>query len=133
VYFKVRGDNLISRRTTLLLVDIYYNLFTKHYTKDKTGYRNYHRIKKDELVEFLFKKEYDEKFIALIKKLNISNPKKLKEFIRGLQTGESLEGLVEDKNESGQFYLKNLIEDILDSIDSIESDKVINRIIVNVK
>ena len=69
---------MIDNKIASLIAEIYYENFTKHNQGGVTGYGSFHRIKKEELSEYLYEQEFDDNFISLIKDINSTTPKKLK-------------------------------------------------------
>lgn len=104
---------MISRRTTLIVADVYVEAFR---------HSNRHTTNAAKLYDFLFRFDYAAEFCALARKIarrNHGASRSLKDFILQLHTGESLKNLgsrslsPEVCAKLGQEYLHKLTEDIL--------------------
>jgi len=88
---------MISRRTTLILSEVYAKSFYSSYTTSGgRGTTRRYRVNVDELYDFLFSNNYPAWFCNLTKKTadyadtSANATRKLKEFIMRLHTGETI-------------------------------------------
>jgi hypothetical protein len=113
---------MIDNKIASSIAEIYYENFTKYNSGGVTGYGSFHRINKEELSKYLYEQEFDDEFISLIENINLTKPKKLKKFIRELNTGTSLNGYYKKSRNAGKYFLKRLGETII-----FDSEQVFNK------
>lgn len=108
---------MISRKSSSLLALVYNTIFSY---RSRSGGVTTHVLKKECLYDFLYDENYEAWFLNEINGFRkYGRPRELREFIMRLHTGESLaSGLLprwtlEEREELGQRYLKNLSEDIM--------------------
>lgn len=127
---------MISRRTTLILSELFVTRFYSSYSQRslRTYERETHyKVNVDRLYDFLFENEYPAWFCNLSKTTRNSSmdfnyaTRNLKEFILRLHTGETIkvvsEGWNWDQRESyGHELLANLAEDLLNDPGRLNED-----------
>lgn len=101
---------MISRKTSVLLSDLYESLFTHHPRYGGTV------VSTGQLYDFLFERDYEAWFANMAKDLR--GGRAVKEWVMKLHTGETLftatpKWTWEQRQQLGQEYLRHLTEDIL--------------------
>jgi hypothetical protein len=114
---------MISRRSTLFIAELYV-LFFSNYRKEFPNEFSITTLKKDELWNYFYAKEYDVWFLTEIYHLNPEEPNSLREFILLLHTGETVR--TSERRNVGQECLRQLAQDLLEittqDIDEEEED-----------
>jgi hypothetical protein len=107
---------MISRRTSVVLAEIYFERFTYYERNKSYPHLSTHYVYSDKLYDWLFEQNYPAWFCNGMQKL--SRGRALKEFVMKLHTGEALYDVTKEwtwkqRERLGQNYLRELAEDIL--------------------
>jgi hypothetical protein len=110
---------MISRRTTLLLAEVFTSVF-KRARYVRPGRNVYYTVGSAEIYDFLYQNDYDAWFCNLARTAAekcSSSPRPFKDFILEIHTGESLGPTTPDwtwtqRERLGQELLRELVEDI---------------------
>src|SRR5687767_8841042 len=82
---------MISRKSALLISQIYFDVFTAHMSSGRMGGSRWEfRVK--EAHDFFYERDYDQWFLNWIGRYREYSQSQFRDFIKGLQTGHSLTG-----------------------------------------
>jgi hypothetical protein len=110
---------MLSRKTAKTLADLFHERFKGSKTISTIkGPQKYFLLRRNELYDFLYERDYDAWFLNAAKGLSSNVERALKNFVMRLHTGESVvkatQGWTwEQRSKLGQRLLRDLAEDIL--------------------
>src|SRR5438067_1962997 len=82
---------MISRKSTLLIAQIYFDTFTALMSVGQLGGSRW-QLRTGELHDFFYERDYDQWFLNWIQQYREYSQQNFRDFIKGLQTGYSLSG-----------------------------------------